>query len=368
MARVGVRGVPRRGRLASMRGQAKTDRRWSAVIARDRGADGSFYYAVRTTGVYCRPSCGSRRPNRRNVEFYATRGAAEQAGFRPCRRCTPDRASPDTSHVETVARICRLIESARTVPALSYLARRAGLSPHHFHRTFKAITGVTPRAYAAAHRSKRVREELRKRSKTVTDAIYDAGFGSGGRFYESSDAMLGMTPSEYRSGGRATRIHFAVGESSLGSILVAQSARGVCAILLGDDPDALVRELQDRFPAATFVGGDSAFERVVSTVVGFVEKPSNGLDLPLDIRGTAFQQRVWQALRGIPAGTSVSYTEIARRIGAPRAVRAVARACAANPLAVAIPCHRVIRTDGSPSGYRWGVERKRALLTREGVA
>ena len=354
--------------FTGMRGAAETDRRWAAVIARDRKADGTFYYSVKTTGVYCRPSCAARRPNRRNVEFHATRDEAERAGFRPCRRCKPDRESPGRSQAATIAKICRLIESAEHVPQLSELARRAGLSPYHFHRTFKAITGVTPRAYAAAHRSRRVRDELKKRSKTVTEAIYDAGFSSGGRFYESSDHLLGMTPSEYRAGGRTTRIHFAVGECSLGAILVAQSARGVCAILLGDDPEALVRDLQDRFPEATFVGNDRAFERVVATVVGFVEKPSNGLDLPLDIRGTAFQQRVWEALRRIPVGSSVSYTEIATRIGAPRAVRAVARACAANPLAVAIPCHRVIRTDGSQSGYRWGVARKRALLMREGVA
>ncbi|MGB2712911.1 MAG: bifunctional DNA-binding transcriptional regulator/O6-methylguanine-DNA methyltransferase Ada [Vicinamibacterales bacterium] len=344
------------------------DRRWAAIVTRDRHADGTFYYSVKTTGVYCRPSCAARRPNRKNVAFHATRAAAELAGFRPCRRCKPDREWPEQTHAATIAQICRLIESAPTLPSLSSLARRASLSPYHFHRTFKAITGVTPRAYAAAHRSKRVREELRKGNKTVTQAIYDAGFSSGGRFYESSNQVLGMTPSDYRAGGGTTRIHFAVGECSLGSILVGQSARGVCAILLGDDPDALVRELQDRFPAATLVGDDPGFERVVSTVIGFVEAPSRGLDLPLDIRGTAFQQRVWQALRQIPVGSTVSYTTIAKRIGAPQASRAVARACAANPLAVAIPCHRVIRTDGTQSGYRWGIARKRALLTREATA
>jgi AraC family transcriptional regulator of adaptative response/methylated-DNA-[protein]-cysteine methyltransferase len=242
------------------------------------------------------------------------------------------------------------------------------MSQYHFHRTFKAITGVTPKAYAAAHRSKRVRTELQRGSNTVTEAVYEAGFGSGGRFYEAADQLLGMTPTEFRAGGEATRIHFAVGECSLGSILVAQSARGVCAILLGDDPDALVRDLQDRFPKATFIGNDMAFERVVAAVIGFVESPAKGLDLPLDIRGTAFQQRVWQALGRIPIGSTVSYTEIAKRIGAPGGARAVARACASNPLAVAIPCHRVVRADGSRSGYRWGAERKRALLTREGVA
>jgi AraC family transcriptional regulator of adaptative response/methylated-DNA-[protein]-cysteine methyltransferase len=338
------------------------------VIARDSSADGVFYYSVKTTGVYCRPSCGARRPNRQNVQFHPTREAAEMAGFRPCRRCHPDRASTPTPHAGAIAKICRLIERSDTTPTLSSLAKRAGLSPHHFHRTFKSVTGVTPRAYVAAHRTNRVRDELTKRSKTVTEAIYDAGFSSGGRFYESSNQLLGMTPSAFRAGGRATRIHFAVGECSLGSILVAQSARGVCAILLGNDPDALVRDLQDRFPNATLVGNDTAFERVVAAVIRFVESPKKGLELPLDIRGTAFQRRVWQALRRIPIGSTVSYAEIAKRVGVPSGARAVARACASNPLAVAIPCHRVIRTDGAQSSYRWGAERKLALLTREAMA
>ncbi len=268
-------------------------------------------------------------------------------------------------HAATVAAICRAIEAAETAPSLAALARRAGLSPYHFHRVFKAVTGVTPRAYAAAHRTTRVRNELEKRSKTVTEAIYAAGFNSGGRFYETSNQLLGMTPTDYRAGGAETEMHFAVGECSLGSILVAQSAKGVCAILLGDDPDVLVRDLQDRFPRAVLVGGDAAFERTVARVIGFVEAPALGLDLPLDVRGTAFQQRVWQALREIPVGSTASYTEIAKRIGAPHGARAVAQACGANALAVAIPCHRVVRTDGSLSGYRWGVERKRNLLRRE---
>jgi AraC family transcriptional regulator of adaptative response/methylated-DNA-[protein]-cysteine methyltransferase len=245
------------------------------------------------------------------------------------------------------------------------LAKRAGLSPYHFHRVFKAVTGVTPRAYGAAHRTRRIRAELDKRSKTVTEAIYDSGFNSGGRFYEASNQLLGMTPTTFRAGGADTAIRFAVGECSLGSILVAQSNKGVCAILLGDDPDELVRDLQDRFPRAALVGGDASFERLVAKVVGCVERPAAGFDLPLDVRGTAFQQRVWQALREIPAGTTASYTDIAARIGAPRGARAVAQACAANRLAVAIPCHRVVRTDGALSGYRWGVERKRDLLKRE---
>ena len=344
------------------------ERRWAAVVGRDHRADGTFFYSVETTGVYCRPSCGSRRANPKNVRFHRTSADAERAGFRPCKRCKPDQPPLEQLHAAKVAEICRVIEAADPTPRLAALAKRARLSPYYFHRVFKAVTGVTPRAYAAAHRTKRVRSELEKRNKTVTEAIYDAGFNSGGRFYETSDQLLGMTPTDYRAGGTDTEIHFAVGECSLGSILVAQSPKGVCAILVGDDPEPLVRDLQDRFPRAALVGGDAAFEQVVARVIGFVERPVLGLDLPLDVRGTAFQQRVWQALREIPVGSTVSYTEIAGRIGAPSGARAVARACAANALAVAIPCHRVVRTDGSLSGYRWGVERKRKLLKREGVA
>ena len=360
----GVGRVPRSG-PGSGDVPTEHDPRWAAVVARDTKADGTFYYSVQTTGVYCRPSCGSRRANPKNVRFHLTTAAAERAGFRPCKRCTPHQPVRAHVHAATVANICRAIEAAETLPSLATLARRARLSPYHFHRVFKAVTGLTPKAYAAAHRTARVRNELHNRSKTVTEAIYDAGFNSGGRFYETSNQLLGMTPTDYRAGGAATEIRFAVGECSLGSILVAQSAKGICAILLGDDPDALVRDLQDRFPRATLVGGDAAFERTIATVIGFIEAPAIGLDLPLDVRGTAFQQRVWQALREIPAGVTASYTQIAARIGLPQGARAVAQACAANALAVAIPCHRVVRTDGALSGYRWGVDRKRHLLDRE---
>ena len=241
------------------------------------------------------------------------------------------------------------------------------MSRFHFHRVFRAIAGVTPKAYAAARRAERVRDELAT-CATVTEAIYGAGFNSSGRFYAASPDLLGMTPAQFRSGGKGAGIRFAVGECSLGAILVAATGKGVCAILLGDDPDALVRDLQDRFPKAHLIGADAAFERLVATVVGFVEAPARGLDLPLHVRGTALQQRVWQALRRIPSGSTASYAEIAQRIGQPKAVRAVAQACASNPIAVAIPCHRVVRTDGALSGYRWGVERKRALLERERAA
>jgi AraC family transcriptional regulator of adaptative response/methylated-DNA-[protein]-cysteine methyltransferase len=250
------------------------------------------------------------------------------------------------------------------MPSLASLAESAGMSRFHFHRTFKAVTGITPRAYAAANRARRVRKALR-RGASVTEAIYDAGFSSSGRFYEASTAVLGMTPARFRANGAGTSIRFAVGECSLGSVLVAATEKGVCAVLLGDDPDHLVRELQDRFAEAQLVGADPDFEDLVAKVVGLVEAPRVGLELPLDVRGTAFQRRVWEALRAIPAGSTATYTQIAQRIGAPSAVRAVARACAANPVAVAIPCHRVVRTDGNLAGYRWGVERKRALLERE---
>ena len=347
--------------------ETELDSRWAAVLARSAEADGSFVYSVRTTGVYCRPSCPSRRARPENVRFHTTREEAERAGFRPCKRCKPDQPSLAEQHAAAVTEACRLIESSPAMPRLEALAATAGMSTFHFHRVFKAVTGLTPKAYAAAHRGERVRREL-GRSRSVTAAIYQSGYSSNGRFYGESAGMLGMTPSDYRAGGANAAIRFAVGECSLGSILVASSERGVCAILLGDDPDALARQLQDLFPRAELLGGDAEFESLVAKVVGFVEAPGLGLDLPLDVRGTAFQQRVWRALREVPAGETLSYTELARRIGSPKAVRAVAQACAGNRLAVAIPCHRVVRSDGGLSGYRWGVERKRALLGREALA
>lgn len=348
------------------RGEASTEdeARWKAVAARDRSSDGAFYYSVSSTGVYCRPSCPARLAKRANVRFHDTIADAEAAGFRPCKRCRPKDASLEARHVSRVASACRLIEEAEEIPNLHELARRVGLSPYHFHRVFKAATGVTPKGYAVAFRQKRVRKKLGK-SKSVTEAIYGSGFNSSGRYYADSTRALGMTPSAFREGGANADIRFAVGECYLGSILVAASDKGVCAISFGDEPGALVRDLQDSFPRARLVGGDADFEQLVAKVVGFVEAPKIGLGLPLDVQGTAFQHRVWVALRDIPPGSTASYAEIAKRIGDPKAVRAVAGACAANKIAIAIPCHRVVRNDGALSGYRWGVERKRALLDTE---
>ena len=342
----------------------ESDPRWAAVVARDPRADGLFVYAVKTTGVYCRPSSLARLPNPRNVEFFDTAELAQAAGYRPSKRAAKDQSDIASQHAATVAAACRQIETAENLPALGELAIAAGLSSFHFHRVFKAITGLTPKGYATAHRSRRVRERLSD-GGSVTDALYDAGFNSNSRFYEAADHVLGMKPGDYRAAGQNNDIRFAVGQCSLGAILVAQSERGVCAILLGDDPHQLVCDLQDKFRRANLVGADPQFEQLIAKVVGFIEAPAIGLGLPLDVRGTAFQERVWQALREIPIGSTASYAEIALRIGSPKAVRAVAQACGANSLAVAIPCHRVVRSDGNLSGYRWGVERKRLLLERE---
>ena len=343
------------------------DPRWAAILARDPKADALFVYGVKTTGVYGRPSSASRLPRMENVEFFDTPAQAEAAGYRASKRVAGDQTQLAALHAQRVADACRHIEQADSPPNLNTLATRAGLSPFHFHRVFKAMTGLTPKGYASAHRSRKVRDGL-KDQHSVTDALYNAGFNSNSRFYESADQLLGMKPSDYKAGGTHSEILFAVGQCSLGAILVAQSARGVCAILLGDDADQLVRDLQDQFPKADLVGADHRFEQLIAQVVGFIEAPALGLDLPLDLRGTAFQQRVWQALRDIPLGSTASYAQIAQQIGAPTSFRAVAQACGANSLAVAIPCHRVVRSDGALSGYRWGVERKRQLLERESQA
>ena len=341
------------------------DARWAAVVNRDHNANDYFYFSVLTTGIYCRPGCPARTPQRENVRFHASCADAEQAGFRACKRCKPDIDGLAAQHATIVARACRMIESADETSTLEALAADGGMSRFHFHRIFKSVTGVTPKAYAAAHRAAKVRQVL-PRTATVTEAIYAAGYNGSGQFYVKSGEVLGMTPRAYRDGGDKETIRFALGQCSLGSILVAATGKGICAILMDDDPEALLGDLQDRFPKAQLIGADKSFEQWVAQVIGLVEAPTIGLDLPLDVRGTAFQQRVWQALREIPPGAVVSYSQVADRIGAGKqSVRAVATAIAANPVAVAIPCHRVVRSNGDLAGYRWGIERKQTLLLRE---
>lgn len=346
------------------RSPALEEARWLAVLARDAAFDGRFFYSVATTGIYCRPSCAARRPNRAHVRFHRTAAEAERAGFRPCKRCKPNEPSLIQEHAAKVSVACRMIEEAEEAPRLGDLAAAVGLSPYHFHRIFKSMLGITPKGYVAAQRRKRVRGEL-GRSATITEAIYGAGFNSSSRFYATSSEALGMTPGQFRKGAPDADIKFAIGKCSLGLVLVAASAKGVCAILFGSDPVSLRGDLQRQFPRARLIEGDPSFHRVTAEVIAYVENPREDLNLPLDIRGTAFQHRVWEALRRIPPGATASYAEIAHAIGAPSAVRAVARACASNRIAVAIPCHRVVASDGSLSGYRGGVERKRALLAKE---
>jgi AraC family transcriptional regulator of adaptative response/methylated-DNA-[protein]-cysteine methyltransferase len=340
------------------------DQRWTAIVDRDAAAEGEFVYAVRTTGVYCRPSCASRQPRRENVLYYPSPLAAKRAGFRPCKRCRPDRKSSTNHHADVVVRACRSIEAATALPNVAALAAAAGLSRSHFQRIFKIHTGLTPKAYASGIRARWLKDAI-VGSKTIVGAMHRAGFNSASRLYEKSGQLLGMTPSAFRAGGARATIRFAPCECTLGAVLVAATEKGVCAISLGDDPRVMQQDLQSRFPDAELVGGDRSFNRLVARVVDLIESPSLGHDLPLDVRGTAFQLRVWNALTNIPPGRTASYAALAAQLGRPNAARAVARACAANELAVAIPCHRVVHKGGGISGYRWGVERKRALLARE---
>jgi AraC family transcriptional regulator of adaptative response/methylated-DNA-[protein]-cysteine methyltransferase len=340
------------------------DSAWLAVETRDRRLDGRVYYAVKTTGIYCVPSCPTRKPNRANVVFFASRSAAERAGYRPCKRCKPDEASAVPVWARRIEKACRLMEAAESPVALADLAWAVGASTHHFHRQFKNALGITPKAYAAALQDDCVRRAL-ARGATVTEALYGAGFSSSGRFYSGPAAALGMKPNTFRKGGACEQLSFATAPCSLGFVLVAASAEGVCAILLGDSTDGLAADLRALFPKATLSQGDTAFAKTAAAVVALVDRPGSQIAIPLDIRGTAFQRRVWDALRKIPAGETRSYGDLAAAIGAPDAVRAVAGACAGNKLAVAVPCHRIVRRDGSLSGYRWGPERKRALLDKE---
>lgn len=340
---------------------AGDEARWQAVLARDAAADRRFVYAVATTGVYCRPTCPSRRPRRPNIRFFPDGASAERAGFRPCRRCRPD--APDTQ-AEAVRRACDLIERSEKPPGLAGLAAAVGLSPSHFHRVFRRTLGVTPREYAAMHRSQRLQRDLAG-GAPVAQAIYGAGFGSGSRVYERADVTLGMSPATYRRGGRGMLIRHAIVASDLGPVIVAATGRGVCMIEFGDTQEELVGRLQARFPEARLEPADETLRAWVEAVADYVRVPSRGLRLPVDMLGTAFQQRVWKALAEIPVGATIGYAELAARIGSPKAVRAVAGACAANPVAMAVPCHRVVGKDGSLTGYRWGTGRKRSLIEGE---
>ncbi|HLY44191.1 MAG TPA: bifunctional DNA-binding transcriptional regulator/O6-methylguanine-DNA methyltransferase Ada [Stellaceae bacterium] len=344
-----------------------TEQCWAAVIGRDARADGSFVYAVRTTGVYCRPGCGSRPPRRENVSFYAAPVEAEAAGFRPCKRCRPGEGSQAQHHVAAVERACALIRTCDAVPSLAELAAAAGISRFHFHRVFKQITGATPREWGKSHRLDRFAGRL-DAGEAVASAVYGAGFGASSRAYEAATSGLGMTPGARRRGGKGETIRFTIVSTWLGWALIAATERGICMTALGDDRGGLEAELRRRFPAATLAGADGALAAWADRVVRCITRPAEQLDLPLDIRGTAFQAQVWRALQKIPPGRTATYSEIAAALARPRAVRAVAQACASNKLAVLVPCHRVIRGDGDLAGYRWGIERKRALLARERAA
>ena len=343
------------------------EERWADVTAR-KISGVPFFYAVTTTGIYCRPTCSSRRPLRANVRFFASAADAVAAGFRACLRCRPSGESPASELAQLIDRVCRAIDAAETLPSLDELAAEAGMSPYHFHRVFRATVGVTPRAYAVARRRARLQRSL-PHAATVTDAAYDAGYNSSSRFYANATGELGMSPRVARAGGANARIRAAIGTCSLGTILVATTERGVCAIDLGDDASELRAGLVARFPRASVTFDDAALESHIANVIALVDgTPGDpAREIALDIAGTAFSQRVWAALREIPYGTTATYSAIARAIGAPGSARAVARACAANPVALAIPCHRVVRNDGTTSGYRWVPDRKRALLQRESL-
>lgn len=342
----------------------REERYFRAVVECDGSFDGEFFYSVLTTGVFCKPSCRSRRPRRENVRFHLTAEEAKRAGYRPCKRCQPEEAVLHGKNSVQVTALCRLMEGSEGSPSMESMARRVGVSPSHAHRTFKDETGVTPGNYLAALRRQKIQKDLPV-AESVTEAIYSAGYGSPARFYAASRSVLGMNARAYRNRGEGETIRFALAACSLGALLVAASELGVCAILLGDEPSELVEDLARRFSKANLEAGVCDFDEWVAVVVGLVDQPSCKVDLPLDIRGTVFQQRVWEALRRIPPGKTMTYSEVARELGDPKAARAVASACAKNPLAVAVPCHRVVRRGGALSGYRWGVERKRQLLERE---
>jgi len=347
-----------------VRDDGSGDGRWAAVVNRDAALSEDFRFGVTTTGIYCRPGCPSPAPKREHVHFFPDWEAAEAAGFRPCKRCDPRAAHPDEDWADLVARACRLIETADREPALKDLAAHVHLSPSHFHRVFKKITGITPKAYAAQVRAGRVRSNLKK-GTSVTRALSDAGYVFPGNFYEGSARTLGMRPTEFRKGGAGLIIRYAFHTTYLGQTLIAATEKGVCMIAFADTDEELLENLKHTFPNAKLAGDDQDFIEFSGQAVAFIESPGEHFPLPLDIQGTAFQRRVWDTLMELQPGETAVYSEIARGIGKPKATRAVASACAANKLAVAVPCHRVKRKDGGLGGYRWGLERKQKLLDRE---
>lgn len=343
--------------------QMRTDY-WEAVLARERAMDGVFYYAVISTGVYCRPSCRSKRPKRENVVFFRTREAAGQAGFRPCRRCKPESASASDPNSELVEKVCRYIDSHSEDPVrLDALGRALGMSPFHLQRTFKALTGISPRAYADSRRLHAFKAGLRE-GHSVTRSLYDAGYGSSSRIYERASSQLGMTPARYGRHGDGVTIRYTIAATPVGKMLIAATGRGICSIRLGDSEENLERDLRSEYPKAEIGRADRALNQHVRALRAMLNGKS-GAPLPLDIQATAFQRRVWEALQSIPRGETKSYGQIAKELGTPMSARAVARACASNPVAIAIPCHRVVREDGSVAGYRWGAGRKKKLLDLE---
>lgn len=338
--------------------------RWLAVTCRDPQGDDQFVYAVKTTGIYCLPSCPSRTASRQNVVFFNTADLAVAAGYRACKRCKPDRPSQQQDRNALVLQACQAIENSTTSLSLEQLAQQAQISRYHFHRIFKSVTGLTPKAFQQAVQAKRIATSLQS-APSITDAIYDAGFNSAGRFYDSAHTLLGMQPARFREGGRGECIRYEIVSCALGWVIVAATRKGVCAIEFGDEAQTLSVHIRERFHQAQFEEADAEFKRWVAQVIRYLDQPQGVLSLPLDIRGTVFQRRVWQAMQAIPAGQTASYSEVAEQIGQPKAFRAVAHACASNTIAVAIPCHRVIRANGNLSQYRWGPERKAELLKRE---
>ena len=355
--------------LAKTIDRLNEDKYWQSLVSRDITADNQFIYAVVTTGIYCRPTCPSKLAKRENIQFFDNAEQAERAGFRACLRCKPQaeqtRAQQkNEKYIALTKQACAILDSQEDGVSFKMIAKTLNVSPYHLHRIFKQVTGLTPQDYIRSVKARKFTENANK-AKSVTEAFYDAGYNSSGRFYETAKARLGMKPKDWKEGTYMQQIKFAIAETSLGAVLVAATVKGICAIQLGDEPEQLIEELQLRFPKAELIGADTEFETMVAAVIALVETPDKAFDLPLDLQGTLFQERVWRALMTIPAGATLTYTQLAEKIGSPEAVRAVANACANNKIAIAVPCHRVIRSDGNLAGYRWGIDRKRALLLRE---